>query len=116
MHAVSLLYGISLLFAVGLGNDDSESRDCDGESLIDFVDSGDDVDEIEPLPPLTLSEAKISMERLYEFVSLNREEVQQAGCSNFRDLLKDAEAVKEAIQAMRVTSTTRQSSLLRWLR
>ena len=75
-----------------------------------------DVDDVEPMPLLTLQEAKQYMERIYEFVVVNKDQVQEAGCSNFHDLMRDAGALNEAISCMRVTSRSQQSSLLRWMR
>ena len=70
-----------------------------------------DVDEIEPLPPLNLNEAKIYVERLFEFVCINKDQVQEAGCTNKRNFFSDVDALREAIGSMRLTANTRQTSI-----
>ena len=72
--------------------------DEDGDDgLLSQIDDDVDVDEIDPLPPFTLDEAKLAMERVYEFVYIHKPFVQRAGRSNLRDYAKDADALRDAL-------------------
>ena len=77
--------------------------------LLSQIDDDVDVDEIDPLPPFTLDEVKLAMERVYEFVCIHKPFVQRAGRSNLRDLYaKDADALRDALASMTATSHTVQ--------
>ena len=54
------------------------------EEGVEMIALQDDVDvyDIEPLPPLTLKEAKAAVERLFAFVCINKDQVQEAGCTS----------------------------------
>ena len=93
---------------------DDEEEDETDEAMID-IRQDVDVDDVEPLPPLTLAQAKEYAERMFEFVSLNREQVQIAGCTDQRDFLRDADALRDAIGSMHITNNTRQTSILSWM-
>jgi hypothetical protein len=84
-----------------------DDEDDDGDLLCQIEDDVD-VDEIDPLPPFTLDEVKVAMDRVYEFVCIHKPFVQRAGRSNLRDYAKDADALRDAITSMNVTSHTVQ--------
>ncbi len=74
-----------------------------------------EVDDIEPLPLLTLDEAKLYASRLHEFVVVNNEFVKKAGCSSKRDYPRVMDAIVQALGSMNETTRSRQSSLLNWV-
>ena len=76
--------------------------------LLSQIDDDVDVDEIDPLPPFTLDEVKLAMERVYEFVCIHKPFFQRACRSNLRDYAKDADALRDALASMTVTSHTVQ--------
>ena len=76
------------------------------------LDNDVDVDDIEPMNPLTISEARTYAERLHEFVSINEEHIKRAGPSNKRDYPLDMDVLLNALLQMNVTSRTRQVSLI----
>lgn len=71
-----------------------------------------DVDEREPPPSLTLSQAKEVSEKLFAFVSENCALVTQAGTSMHADYVAMADTLRFAIQRMLTSSNTRQASML----
>jgi hypothetical protein len=88
-------------------DDIADDEDEDGIHLLQTRDEFD-VDEIDPLPPFTLDEAKVAMERLYEFVCIHNPFVQQVGLCTLRDYANDAYALRDALASMTVTSHTIQ--------
>ena len=82
-----------------------DDEDADDDLLYQIEDDVD-VDEIDPLPPFTLDEVKVAMERVYEFDSIHKPFVQWASRNNLRDYAKDADAHRDAITSMNVTSHT----------
>ena len=73
-----------------------------------------EVDDIEPLPLLTLDEAKLYASRLHEFMVVDNEFVNKARCSK-RDYPRDVDAMVQVLESMNETTRSRQSSLLNWV-
>ena len=74
-----------------------------------------DVDDIEPLAPLSLREARISASRLFEIVTINIDYIKRAGSSTTRDYSHDLDALVQALAFVRETTRTRQGNLMSWL-
>ena len=88
----------------------SEDYECD----TDAFDGDVEVNDVEPLPPLTLGEARICASRLLEFVVVNNDFVKKAGPSSKRDYSRDLDVLVQALGSMNETSRSRQASLLNW--
>ena len=93
---------------------ENEDDDDEGEGVNDF-DCDIEVDDIEPLPPLSLSEARDYATRLLEFVTINHEHIKRAGSSSNRDYSRDIDVLNQVLMNVKETSTTRQSNLLSWI-
>ena len=93
---------------------ENEVDNDEGEGYDDF-DCDVEVDDIEPLPPLSLSEARDYAARLLEFVTINHEHIKRAGSSSNRDYSRDIDVLNQASTNVRETSYTRQSNLLSWI-
>ena len=74
-----------------------------------------EVDDIEPLPPLSLREARGYAARLMEFVTINQDFIKRDGSSSTRDYSNDIDALIQALACVRETTRTRQANLLTWL-
>jgi hypothetical protein len=92
------------------------------EEVEDDVDEQEDfasdleVDEVEALPPLSLREARDYCNRLLEFVTINHHFVKREGPrNNHHDYIRDLDAISQALDSMRETNSTRQSSLMSWV-
>ena len=102
---------------------ESEEQDIEFDEIGDGEFGGEvdefggevEVDDIDPLPLLTLDEAKLYASRLHEFVVVNNEFVKKAGCSSKRDYPRDMDAIVQALGSMNETTRSRQSSLLNWV-
>ncbi len=97
----------STLLSNPVSDDLADDEDEDDGHLLQSRDDVD-VDEVDPLPPFTLDEVKVAMERVYEFVCIHKPFVQQAGRSTLRDYANDADALRDAIATMTNTSSTVQ--------
>jgi hypothetical protein len=93
---------------------EDEVDNDDGEGNDDF-DCDIEVDDIEPLPPLSLREARDYASRLSEFITINHEHIKRGGSSANRDYTRDIDVLNQALMNVRETSTTRQSNLLSWI-
>ena len=90
---------------------ESEDNECD----TDAFDGDVEVNDVEPLPPLTLGEARICASRLLlEFVVVNNDFVKKAGPSSKRDYPRDLDVLVQALGSMNETSRSRQASILNW--
>ena len=89
-------------------------EDVDDDILEEFG-SALEVDDIEPLPPLSLREARDYAGRLLEFVTINQDFIKRDGSSSTRDYSKDLDALIQALACVRETTRTRQGNLLTWL-
>jgi hypothetical protein len=89
-------------------------EDVDDDILEEFG-SALEVDDIEPLPPLSLREARDYDGRLMEFVTINQDFLKRDGSSCTRDYSKDLYALIQALACVRETTRTRQGTLLTWL-
>jgi hypothetical protein len=97
---------------------DQENDDDDGhmgvleseENAISIWEGGD-VDEKDPPPLLTLSQAKDVSEKLFAFVSENCALVKQAGTRMHADYVDMADTIRFAIQRMSKSTNTRQASI-----
>jgi hypothetical protein len=90
-----------------VSDDLADDEDEDDAHLLQSRDHVD-ADELYPLPPFTLDEFKVAMERVYEFVCIHKPFVQQASRSSLRDYANDADALRDAISSMTITSSTIQ--------
>ncbi len=72
------------------------------------------MNDVEPLPPLTLGKAKICASRLLEFVVVDNDFVKKAGPSSKRDYPRDLDVLVQALGSMNETSRSRQASILNW--
>ncbi len=87
------------VFEIEVDNDEGEGDDefdCDVE-----------VDDIKPLPPLSLSEARDYATRLLEFVTITHEHIKRAGSGSNRDYSRDIDVLNQALMDVWETSTTR---------
>ncbi len=73
------------------------------------------MDDVDPLPPLTLYEARLYASRLLEFVVvINNEYVKMAGPNSKHDHPHDLDALVQALRSVNETTHNRQASLLNW--
>ena len=86
---------------------DNDSEEC---NIIDLS-LNEDVDSIDPPPLLTLKQAKIYANRLYEFVVMNKEHVEKAGYSSVRNYEAEVGALRDAIGCMNVTTSIWQPTI-----
>ncbi len=89
-------------------------EDVDDDVLEEFG-SALEVDDIEPLLPLSLREARDYAGRLLEFVTINQDFIKRDGSSSTRDYSKDLDALIQVLACVRETTRTRQGNLLTWL-
>ncbi len=94
----------------GIDEAESEDNECD----IDAFDGDVEVNDIEPLPLLTLGEARICASRLLEIVVVYNEFVKKAGPSSKRDYPSDLDVLVQVLGSMNETSRSRQASILNW--
>ena len=66
-----------------------------------------EVDDIEPLPPLSLREARNYVGWFMEFVTINQDSIKRDGSSSTRDCSNDLDAPNQALACVRETTRTR---------
>ena len=94
----------------GIFEAESEDSECD----INAFDGDVEVNDIKPLPLLTLGEARICASRLLEFMVVNNKFVKKAGPSSKRDYPRDLYVLVQVLGSMNETSRSRQASILNW--
>ena len=83
----------------------------EGENnVINLIEVGE-VDEQEPMPTLSLAQAKQYSERLFNFVSENNPLIMQSGTSRSADYVSMADSLRFAINRMSISNNTRQTSI-----
>ena len=97
----------SMLPSDPVSDDLANDEDEDDAHLLQSKDDVD-VDELDPLSPFTLDEVKVAMDSVYEFVCIHKPFVQEVGRSTLRDYANDADALRDAIATMTITSSTVQ--------
>ncbi len=70
-----------------------EGEEVADDDLNDALGNEIEVDDIEPLAPLSLREARVYTSRLIEFVTINIDYIKRAGSSTTRDYSHDLDAL-----------------------
>jgi hypothetical protein len=83
----------------------------EGENNVINLSEVGEVDEQEPMPTLSLAQAKQYSERLFNFVSENNPLIMQAGTSRSADYVSMADSLRFAINRMSISNNTRQTSI-----
>jgi hypothetical protein len=95
--------------------DVEEVCEDDDDATREEFESSLEVDDIEPLPPLSLREARGYATRLMEFVTINQDFIKRDGSSSTRDYSNDIDALIQALACVREATRSRQANLLTWL-
>jgi hypothetical protein len=82
------------------------------EDMHDALENEIEVDDIEPLAPLSLREARVYARRLSEFVTINMDYIKRAGSSTMRDYTHDLDALVQTLACIWETSRARKRNLL----
>ena len=106
-------------YIVDVVEDEGAGGEQEGEEVADDVlnyalGNEIEVDDIEPLAPLSLREARVYASRMFEFVTINIDYIKRAGSST-RDYSNDLDALVQVLACVRETTRTRQGNLMSWL-
>ena len=96
----------------GAGTEEDDVVSEENDDILDAFGGDVEVDNVEPLPILTLNEARLYASRLHEFVVVNNEFVKKAGPSIKRDSSRDLDVLIQALGSMSETTRSRQANLL----